>query len=63
LARLLAKKCALWLLDEPFTAVDSAGIDALESIILEHVKDGGMVVLTSHQPIKLRDLSVQTLTL
>lgn len=63
LARLLAKNCKLWLLDEPFTAVDSAGIADLESVLQEHVKEGGMVVLTSHQPIKLSDLSIQTLSL
>lgn len=63
MARLLAKNCQLWLLDEPFTAVDSAGIADLESIIQEHVQGGGMVVLTSHQPIKLTGLTVQTLKL
>jgi heme exporter protein A len=63
LARLLAKNCKLWLLDEPFTAVDSAGISVLETVLHEHVKEEGMVVLTSHQPIKLRDLFVQTLNL
>jgi len=63
LARLIAKKCAVWLLDEPFTAVDSVGITALESILADHVKKGGIVVLTSHQAIELSGLKLQTLRL
>lgn len=63
LARLLAKNCSVWLLDEPFTAVDNEGIAALESVLVEHVKQGGIVVLTSHQPVELRGLSLQTLKL
>lgn len=63
LARLLAKKSTLWLLDEPFTAVDSAGIDILDSLIVEHVKAGGMVLLTSHQLVKLTGVTVKTLAL
>lgn len=63
LARLLAKKCPVWLLDEPFTAVDSAGIAALESVLIEHAGQGGVVVLTSHQPVELTGLSLQTLKL
>lgn len=63
LARLLAKNCQLWLLDEPFTAVDSAGIADLEGVLREHVKGGGLVVLTSHQPIEVSGLAIQTLKL
>ena len=63
LARLLARDCALWLLDEPFTAIDQVGIGALEALIQEHVQGGGLVVLTSHQPLKLTGLTLQTLQL
>lgn len=63
LARLLARKAQLWLLDEPFTAVDANGIADLETLILEHVQQGGLVILTSHQPIKLQGLTLQQLQL
>ncbi len=63
LARLLAKNCPLWLLDEPFTAVDREGIQILEAVLTEHVNEGGVVVLTSHQPISLSALSIQTLAI
>lgn len=63
LARLLAKNAPLWLLDEPFTAVDSAGIADLEAVLREHVKGGGLVVLTSHHPIAISGLTIQTLKL
>lgn len=63
IARLLARKCTVWLLDEPFTSIDIAGIDVLETVIQEHTKEGGMVVLTSHQPVELKEISLQMLYL
>jgi len=50
LARLLLSEASLWLLDEPFTALDAAGCDWLEARIREHVQAGGATVFTSHQP-------------
>lgn len=54
LARLYLSRAPLWLLDEPFTAIDRAGVAALETLILRHVESGGGVVLTSHQPLTIR---------
>lgn len=51
LARLYLSSCRLWLLDEPFTAIDMSGVAALEQCIGEHAKAGGAVVLTSHQTL------------
>jgi heme exporter protein A len=53
LARLLVCEGLLWVLDEPFTALDRTGIKAIESLLEAHVASGGMVVLTTHQPISL----------
>lgn len=50
LARLLLTDARLWLLDEPFTALDSAGCEWLEKKISAHLDVGGSVVFTSHQP-------------
>lgn len=49
LARLVLSPAALWLLDEPFTALDAAGCDWLEHRVREHVAEQGAVVFTSHQ--------------
>lgn len=63
LARLYLSTSPLWLLDEPFTAIDVKGVEALEALKVEHVKQGGAVVLTSHQalatdhPVARLDLS------
>ena len=51
LARLLTIKARLWVLDEPFTALDASGIELLEELLLEHLNDGGSVVLSTHQPL------------
>jgi heme exporter protein A len=51
LARLYLAQEPLWLLDEPFTAIDRAGVAALEALFERHVGAGGGIVLTSHQPV------------
>lgn len=51
LARLLLSDTPLWLLDEPFTAIDKAGVDALQVLLASHVDAGGAVVMTSHQAL------------
>lgn len=53
LARLLLTPARLWILDEPFVALDAAAVTMLCAIIDRHLNDGGMALLTSHQPIAL----------
>lgn len=54
LARLWLKKHAkLWVLDEPFTALDVDGIALLQSHIVQHLERGGAVITTSHQTLQL----------
>jgi heme exporter protein A len=48
LARLVAIRRALWLLDEPDTALDAEGRATLLAIITEHRARGGMIVMASH---------------
>jgi len=48
LARLFLQQATLWVLDEPFTAIDLAGVKALEQWLVEHAQQGGMVLLTTH---------------
>ena len=50
LARLVLSSASLWLLDEPFTALDVDGCAWLEERIKQHVAAEGAVIFTSHQP-------------
>ena len=51
LARLaLERGPALWILDEPYDALDGDGIERLDGLLHEHLARGGSVLLTSHQP-------------
>ena len=64
LARFYAFTNKVWILDEPFSAIDTAGIQSLEALIQRHADSGGMVLLTSHQPLRLsnvRQLVLDTL--
>jgi heme exporter protein A len=49
LARLLVSDAPLWLLDEPYSALDSEGVSTLNQRIGEHTAAGGAVVYTTHQ--------------
>ena len=49
LAKLWLTKQKLWILDEPFTAIDKKGVADLITHIEQHCENGGMVIFTSHQ--------------
>jgi heme exporter protein A len=51
LARLFLSRQLLWVLDEPFTAIDASGVALLEQQFEKHLGNGGIVLLTTHQPI------------
>ncbi|MDX1455808.1 MAG: cytochrome c biogenesis heme-transporting ATPase CcmA [Gammaproteobacteria bacterium] len=53
LARLLSRQTLIWLLDEPFTSLDVDGIAEVTSWMRQHAEDGGLVLLTSHQPLAI----------
>ncbi|ALS99041.1 hypothetical protein AT746_12720 [Lacimicrobium alkaliphilum] len=53
LARLWLKPAKLWVLDEPFTALDTSAIELLSRKMEQHLAYHGMIVLTSHQSLEL----------
>jgi heme exporter protein A len=53
LARLVTRQARLWVLDEPFTALDVKAVDMLSALIGEHLAAGGLAVLTSHQAMPI----------
>jgi len=62
LARLYLSRAPLWLLDEPFTAIDKPGVAAIETLLVAHAQQGGAVVITSHQSLSV-SYTVQRLNL
>ena len=53
LARLWLTKRPLWILDEPFTALDQSAIAMLQQFFLQHLTCGGAIILTTHQPLSM----------
>lgn len=49
LAKLLCRKSSLWILDEPFTALDSDAVTWLIELIAQHLANNGMIIMTTHQ--------------
>ncbi len=64
LARLaLAHASPLWVLDEPFNALDTAAVAQLRQLLAEHVREGGMIVLTTHLDVAIEGVDPQHLNL
>lgn len=63
LARLELSGAKLWLLDEPFTALDQAGVETLRDWVDHFVEGGGTVILTTHQQVTFRSPSYRVLNL
>lgn len=63
LARLLLTRATCWILDEPLTALDTYGCQWVEAQIKQHCDSGGMVVMTSHQPLTILIDAVQKISL
>ncbi len=53
LARLFIEPARLWVLDEPFTAIDRKGVGELERLIQSHAEQGGSVLITTHHALEL----------
>jgi heme exporter protein A len=53
LARLIlpGARAPLWLLDEPFTALDDAGVALVVELMRGHMHDGGALLFATHQPV------------
>jgi heme exporter protein A len=61
LARLYLSRASLWVLDEPFTAIDTQGVDKLRTLFATHVGQGGTILLTTHQDLGLERVSILNL--
>ncbi len=58
MARMITRRAKIWILDEPFNALDSKAVQVLQELIEEHVDAGGIVILTSHQALAIKGLKV-----
>jgi len=63
LARLLVCKTPLWILDEPLVALDVSAVKLIQELLERHLKEGGMVVMTTHQEIDITAASTTQLHL
>lgn len=58
LARLVAVRAGIWLLDEPSVALDNASLEALRGLIAAHRRSGGVVIASTHAELGLEDATV-----
>ncbi len=63
LARLLVVDSELWILDEPFTALDVKAVQLLMSVLADQLQRGGLVLLTTHQEVNFGAVPVKTIEL
>lgn len=53
LAQLFLSPAKCWILDEPYTSLDVVAVAMLEKLFAQHIENGGILVITSHQPVTL----------
>jgi heme exporter protein A len=59
LARLLVSQRPLWLLDEPFAALDTAGQQLVAQLMARHCGAGGIIIAATHEPLGLGNESLK----
>jgi heme exporter protein A len=63
MARVLAFRADIWLLDEPFTNLDASGSSLLSALLAEHVGQGGLALVVAHHDLNVaaqtRQLALQ----
>lgn len=52
LARLAISRARLWILDEPFSAIDQEGVAQFEQLFDQHLQKGGAIIMTTHHMMK-----------
>lgn len=62
LMRVLLAEAPIWLLDEPLTGIDVIGQAVLTDVLAEHIEQGGVAVVATHQ-LLARDIQTQTIAL
>ena len=63
LARLLVAPAALWILDEPLTSLDDAGVELVVELIAEHRARGGGAVCATHRTLTAGPASARVVAL
>lgn len=63
LARLWISSASIWILDEPFTAIDHSGVKGLQRRFEQFLDSGGIIILTTHQDLTTDFASLQQLAL
>jgi len=53
MARVVAVRAALWLLDEPYTNLDVAGSELMSALLIEHISRGGLALVVAHHDLNL----------
>ncbi len=61
MARVMASGAKLWLLDEPFSNLDTDGVVLLKNSLINHVNQGGLVLITSHSELELSGVAIRRL--
>jgi len=63
MARLLLSRARVWMLDEPFTALDPAGRTLVRELLAEHAAGGGSALLATHHDIAVGGAELRRLRL
>jgi heme exporter protein A len=63
LARMLTSKATVWILDEVLTSLDDSAIKLSREFIGDHLKNGGIAIIATHQELNLSADRIQRINL
>ncbi len=63
LARLMITDARIWILDEPFAALDDTGKKLVKEMLTEHAATGGATVVATHEPVDIQHFKITIITL
>ncbi|MFH1158510.1 MAG: heme ABC exporter ATP-binding protein CcmA [Pseudomonadota bacterium] len=63
LSRIFLADARVWLLDEPFTALDEAAKDRVTRHLEDHARQGGSAIVAAHEPLKIQELLLKKLVI
>lgn len=53
----------VWILDEPYSALDNDAIKIVDQSIYDHIKNDGAVIMSNHEPITKKPFDIKNLEL
>ena len=63
LAKLMIVPFIIWVIDEPYTSLDTTSSNILNSVMKQHVSNKGVIIMTNHVKLQNQDLNIKNISI